>query len=74
MYIKCSFLQPQRPNLVLIGKKKEHSLSHGLTGEAEDGGTAEGGNDKPSKYQERKNKRLMKKEAKVRSEIVCLIG
>ncbi|XP_012938605.1 ubiquitin carboxyl-terminal hydrolase 45 isoform X2 [Aplysia californica] len=61
--------KPQRPNLVLIGKKKD-SVSVSEAGD-EGGAAAAAASamgldacDKPSKYQERKNKRLQKKEAK----------
>ncbi|XP_059175697.1 ubiquitin carboxyl-terminal hydrolase 45-like isoform X2 [Physella acuta] len=62
--------KPQRPNLILIGKKKD-SIS--LADTPEDNAATlspvaqDLGSDKPSKYQERKNKRLAKKDAKRKS-------
>ena len=56
--------------MILIGKKKDHiTLADGVD---DSGGGAAGGadldaySDRPSKYQERKNKRLAKKDSKAR--------
>uniref|UniRef100_A0A2C9LRS2 ubiquitinyl hydrolase 1 n=1 Tax=Biomphalaria glabrata TaxID=6526 RepID=A0A2C9LRS2_BIOGL len=65
--------KPQRPNLILIGKKKDSFC--GGDGDEVDTYSAEGNlgldacHEKPSKYQERKNKKLAKKEAKKKTKV-----
>ncbi|CAL1531431.1 unnamed protein product [Lymnaea stagnalis] len=65
--------KPQRPNLILIGKKRDSVILGDVTEEA--GATANISSmgldtymeNKPSKYQERKSKRLAKKDSKRKS-------
>ncbi|GFO47271.1 ubiquitinyl hydrolase 1 [Plakobranchus ocellatus] len=67
--------KPQRPNLVLIGKKKDQVTLVDGAEDAGGGATASGGADadafpdRPSKYQERKNKRLAKKDTKRKAKL-----
>ncbi|CAG5136193.1 unnamed protein product, partial [Candidula unifasciata] len=66
--------KPQRPNLILIGKKKD---SVSISESTEDGDAMAAASvmgldtysEKPSKYQERKNKRLAKKDAKKKTKL-----
>ncbi|GFR98315.1 ubiquitin carboxyl-terminal hydrolase 16-like, partial [Elysia marginata] len=66
--------KPQRPNLILIGKKKDQVLLADGVEDAGGGATAGGGADmdaeRPSKYQERKNKRLAKKDSKRKAKLL----
>ncbi|KAH9525374.1 hypothetical protein Btru_001205 [Bulinus truncatus] len=66
--------KPQRPNLILIGKKKD-SFGAGDEDDIEANHTAtsmglDAYSEKPSKYLERKNKRLAKKDAKKKSKLL----